>query len=225
MESFLDLAVAVRDEATEAARKTDPGSPERIAQIHRIGTMVDEDMRRALAMAPPHVYRSAVMDAASIVLKELVATQRHGGHAFIVATEAVSNAVNVAMHLPPPTPTPAAPDDLSGGIEPDPEDGRVVRVAGCRVYLGSDTNPRRLFDTLAKQPGRKIPVDDATRAVDGFETSETQGSDPDEIRKARQRVHKAVNKIREALAEHGAGAHLALSHEDNSYALLWRASR
>ncbi|MBD3291351.1 MAG: hypothetical protein GF393_00395 [Armatimonadia bacterium] len=109
-------------------------------------------------------------------------------------------------HTPRKEPEPAAPD--LGGPEPDPYDDRKVVWFGKRVFLGGDTQIRRLFWLLARPVGSAHRQGEVQRAVDGMETD--RADDPEEAKRADQRVRKAVSKLRDRLREAQLDTHVLI---------------
>jgi len=124
---------------------------------------------------------------------------------------------------PPPK---AEAEDLGdvGGPTKDPHDNRVARWAGKRIYLGNDTQVSRLFWLLAKPVGRSMTLAEVQRAIDGMET--TRDRPPDEVRKAGQRVRKAISKLRAALRDAGLDDHVVIvrggSQAEPEYSMVSR---
>lgn len=88
--------------------------------------------------------------------------------------------------------------------DPDRLDHRAVKIAGKRVYLGGcDTRLARALHLLASPPGRTRGWRELFERVWGSEeVSEKQ---------ARRRVAQVVNRLREALDDNGAGAHVLIT--------------
>ena len=122
---------------------------------------------------------------------------------------------------------PAAEDDA--GVRRDPHDDRLAWCMGRRIYLGNDTQISRLFWLLASPVGRACSLGEVQRAVDGMETNADLGVSDAELRKAGQRVRKVIAKLRQALREGEADAHLLIVHggsaKDPEYTLVFRHAR
>lgn len=101
-----------------------------------------------------------------------------------------------------------------GVIIPDPDDERCVRICGKRVYLGGDTQVRRILALLANPIGQVCSLGEVQMAVDGMRTDSSVGSSPEEIKKANVRVRKAWHKLKTRIREHDADAHVILNRTD-----------
>lgn len=85
-------------------------------------------------------------------------------------------------------------------VRPAPYDDDVAWCMGKRIYLGrGDTQLKRLFWVLAKPFGRACSLAEVQRAVDGVETSADLNVSAEDVRKAGQRVRKAISKLRQRL--------------------------
>lgn len=104
-------------------------------------------------------------------------------------------------------------DSIVDGPVADRFDGRVAWWLGKRIYLGSDTQISRLFWLLARPVGRARDLPSVQRAIDGIETSERVGNDPEEIHAAALRVRKAVSKLRDRLREAQLDHHVVIVRE------------
>lgn len=122
-----------------------------------------------------------------------------------------------------------ADSTLLGAPESDPHDERVVKWDGKRLYLGRDTQVSRLFWLLFKHFGHPCPYEDVQRAVDEMETSDAFEHSDQAIERARNRVRKAVTKLRAHLREHGLDDRIVITHEggreDPSYTMSYRPFR
>lgn len=98
----------------------------------------------------------------------------------------------------------------------DKVDDGAVWWFGKRIYLGRDTQVRRLFDLLTERIGSSQPIAKCQRAVDTFETSRGLGQSADDIAKADQRLRKALSRIKRQLAEHGVDDHVAIIRDRQS---------
>lgn len=120
-------------------------------------------------------------------------------------------------------------DHPLGLPEQDKFDARVVNWDGRRLYLGDDTQVSRLFWLLVRQLGQPCPEAEVQRAVDRMETSEYLGHSDEQIRLARNRVRKAVSKLRKHLSEHGLDRHVVITREGGqrypSYTMSYRPTR
>jgi hypothetical protein len=120
-----------------------------------------------------------------------------------------------------------SPGDQSadyGGPQPDPADSRKVLWAGKSIYLGHETVASRLFWLLARHVGSIHGLANVQRAINGFTALE--GTDADEIRKANQRVRKAVSEVRRALRNARMNRHVTIVREGSqkspTYSMIWR---
>ena len=104
-------------------------------------------------------------------------------------------------------------DILYGQPEVDPHDDRVVYWLGKRLYLGRDSQVSRLFWLLAEHVGRPHDLSEIQRLLDGFETSDRIGSSEEEIKKAMQRVRKAVSTLRKRMREAKLDTHFMIVRE------------
>jgi len=163
-------------------------------------------------------------DAIAELASTLVAIQRF--QAKIVAADA-----ELADH-PPAGPAAKADADRDpsiqpGGPEPDPHDTRKAIWVGKRIYLGDDTQVSRLFWLLAQPVGVARTLGEVQRAVDGMETD--RDSRPDEVKKAAQRVRKAMSRLRAALREAELDRHVIIvpggPREVPEYTMVWRFTR
>lgn len=115
------------------------------------------------------------------------------------------------------------------GVRRDPHDDRIAWCMGRRIYLGNDTQISRLFWLLASPVGRACSLGEVQRAVDGMETNADLGVSAAELRKAGQRVRKVISKLRKALREWGADAHLLIvgggDGKDREYTMVFRHAR
>ncbi len=115
------------------------------------------------------------------------------------------------------------------GVRRDPHDDRLAWCMGRRIYLGNDTQISRLFWLLASPVGRACSLGEVQRAVDGMETNADMGISDAELRKAGQRVRKVIAKLRQALREGEADAHLLIvrggNAKDPEYTLVFRHAR
>jgi hypothetical protein len=115
------------------------------------------------------------------------------------------------------------------GVRRDPHDDRIAWCMGTRIYLGNDTQVSRLFWLLASPVGRACSLGEVQRAVDGMETNADLGVSAAELRKAGQRVRKVISRLRKALREWGADAHLLIvrggSAKDPEYTMVFRHAR
>jgi hypothetical protein len=115
------------------------------------------------------------------------------------------------------------------GVRRDPHDDRIAWCMGKRIYLGNDTQISRLFWLLASPVGRACSLGEVQRAVDGMETTPDLGVSDAELRKAGQRVRKVIAKLRQALREGEADAHLLIvrggSAKDPEYTMVFRHAR
>jgi hypothetical protein len=101
-------------------------------------------------------------------------------------------------------------------IHHDEHDPRVAWCVGERVYLGDDSQISRLFWLLASPVGRACTLAEVQRAVDKLETTRAMGPTGEEYKKASQRVHKAISKLRAAIDEGGAVDHLLIVRGGNN---------
>jgi len=92
----------------------------------------------------------------------------------------------------------------------DPQDDRLAWCLGKRICLGSDTQISRLFWLLASPIGRACSLGEIQRAVDGMETNADMGVSAAALHKTSQCVRKAISRLRKALREWGADAHLLI---------------
>jgi hypothetical protein len=160
-------------------------------------------------------------DAIAELASTLAATQRFQGK--IVAAN-----LEPADHSPAGPATKAEADrDLSnqpGGPEPDPYDTRKAIWVGECLYLGDDTQVSRLFWLLARPVGVARTLGEIQRAVDGMETD--LDCRPDEVKKAGQRVRKAISRLRAALREAELDRHVIIvpggPREVPEYTMVWR---
>ena len=125
-------------------------------------------------------------------------------------------------------PDAAAQADREGdGPGPDPHDTRKAVWLGKRIYLGDDTGVSRLFWLLARPVGAARSLNELQRAVDGMETD--RDCDPDEVRKAGQRVRKVISKLRAALREAELDDHVLIvrggAQAEPEYTMVWRFAR
>lgn len=162
-----------------------------------------------------------------------------GAAAFVSAYEAVSKAKrdgngNGAPCDGAPTGPPSAAvakvsDDGAGGPEPDPYDTRKAVWFGKRIYLGNEGQVSRLFWLLAKPRGAARSLADVQRAIDGMETDAQHVAMTDEVRKAGQRVRKAISKLRAAIREAELDDHVLIvrggTHAEPEYSMVWRFAR
>ena len=133
-----------------------------------------------------------------------------------------------ASHPPADPEAKAAGDrDLSiqpGGPEPDPHDTRKAIWVGKRIYLGDDTQVSRLFWLLARPLGVARTLGEVQRAVDRMETD--RDCRPDEVKKAGQRIRKAMSRLRAALREAKLDQHVIIvaggPREVPEYTMVWR---
>ncbi len=120
-------------------------------------------------------------------------------------------------------------EEDDAGVCRDPHDDRIAWCMGKRIYLGKDTQIGRLFWLLASPVGRACSLGDVQRAVDGMETNADMGVTDAELRKAGQRVRKVIAKLRQALREGEADAHLLIvrggSAKDPEYTMVFRHAR
>jgi hypothetical protein len=120
-----------------------------------------------------------------------------------------------------------AEDDA--GVRRDPHDDRIAWCMGTRIYLGNDTQVSRLFWLLASPVGRACSLGQVQRAVDDMETNADLGASAAEVQKAGQRVRKVMSKLRQALRERGADAHLLIvpggTGNDREYTMVFRHAR
>lgn len=140
-----------------------------------------------------------------------------------------SPATNRPANEPTQAPTPGATAETEdagdvGGPTEDPHDTRKAVWAGKRIYLGNDTQIARLFWLLAKPVGRAASLAEVQRAVDGMETD--RDGRPDDVRKAAQRVRKAISDLRAALREVGLDDHVVIvkggPQDTPDYTMVWR---
>jgi len=118
---------------------------------------------------------------------------------------------------------------IVGEPKNDPLDYKAVTWFGRRLYLGDpDSQVSRLFWLLVERFGYPCPLGEVQRELDGFETHKGTDSDPDEIRKAKARVRKAVSKLRNRMREHGLDTHVVIMCEDPkgwpAYTMMLRAT-
>jgi hypothetical protein len=115
------------------------------------------------------------------------------------------------------------------GVHRDPHDDRIAWCMGTRIYLGNDTQVSRLFWLLASPVGRACSLGEVQRAVDGMETNADMGVSAAELRKAGQRVRKVISKLRQALREGEADAHLLIvrggTARNPEYTMVFRHAR
>ncbi len=114
-----------------------------------------------------------------------------------------------------------------GGPEPDPLDTRRAMWVGKPIYLGEDTQVSRLFWLLAKPVGVARTLGEVQRAVDGMETD--RDCEADEVKRAGQRVRKAISKLRRTLRESGMDDHVLIvtggTQAEPEYTMIWRYNR
>lgn len=115
------------------------------------------------------------------------------------------------------------------GVRRDSHDDRLAWCMGRRIYVGNDTQISRLFWLLASPVGRACSLGEVQRAVDGMETNADMGVSDAELRKAGQRVRKVIAKLRQALREGEADAHLLIvrggSAKNPEYTMVFRHAR
>ena len=154
-----------------------------------------------------------------------------GAKAFAAMFLALQEKTKAASIAPTSTQstTPAAVPETgelpdAGGPTEDPHDTRKAVWAGKRIYLGNDTQVSRLFWLLAKPVGRAATLAEVQRAVDCMETD--RESDPEEVKKAGQRIRKAISELRAALHEAELDAHVVIvkggSRAAPEYTMVWR---
>lgn len=162
-----------------------------------------------------------------------------GAAAFVAAYETISkakrdgNGNGATSDHAPTAPTSAsaaqASDDGVGGPEPDPYDTRKAVWFGKRIYLGNEGQVSRLFWLLAKPLGAARSLADVQRAIDGMETDAQHVAMNDEVRKAGQRVRKAISKLRAAVREAELDDHVLIvrggTHAEPEYSMVWRFAR
>ncbi len=167
---------------------------------------------------PPKIDPAVInsVERAALFLRD-AATRADGEPALATAT----------VSAPPPNMEPSSPtedeDEDSSGPKPHPLYTHSAVCMGKPIYLGDDTQVSRLFWLLAKPLGVAKSFSEVQCAVDGVEIVYRK---PDDKKKARQRVRKAVSKLRAALREDGLDDHLVItgpgSREMPEYAMVRR---
>lgn len=136
----------------------------------------------------------------------------------------IASAVKAAQAPARPAKPEADEASDAGGPTQDPHDHRVAWWAGKRIYLGNDTQVSRLFWLLAKPVGRAAKLYEVQRAIDGMET--TRDMRPDDVRKAAQRLRKAISELRAALRDAGMDHHVCVvrggTQAEPEYSMVWR---
>ncbi len=79
--------------------------------------------------------------------------------------------------------------------------GVVYWGTGKRIYLGEQTQLRRLFHLLADRPGRWHPVSEIQEFVFEIRSDRSIGVSKSEVRRAEQKLRKLISRLKERMRE------------------------
>ena len=79
--------------------------------------------------------------------------------------------------------------------------GVVYWGTGKRIYLGEQTQLRRLFHLLADRPGRRHPVSEIQEFVFEIRSDRSIGVSKSEVRRAEQKLRKLISRLKERMRE------------------------
>lgn len=79
--------------------------------------------------------------------------------------------------------------------------GVVWWGTGKRIYLGKQTQLRRLFHLLADQPGRWHPVSEIQEFVFEIRSDPSIGVSKSEVKRAEEKLRKLISRLKERMRE------------------------
>jgi hypothetical protein len=99
---------------------------------------------------------------------------------------------------------------MPGLPQHDEYDPGVVWWGSKRLYLGKQTQLRRLFHLLADHPGRWHPVSEIQEAVYELRTDASLGLPKREVNRAAQNLRRLISRLKQRIREWGMDDHVVV---------------